>query len=318
MYLVLKKASLWSILCCGTSLFSACQQSNEIEMENKSLRISVVAEIGNAASGRYAGDSPTNVGFTNNDRIGIFMDDDAAQEWTYASSTWTTANPVYWPDKTETHTFQAFYPYSAATSTTAVPMPSLKAQTGTMESISECDFLVASVSQTYGTDGTVSFQGDNAFKHISSLLQLTIKGTGDLASSTLKALQIAGSNIVAPSTYSFESEKVTLTPDVSSDALAVVPEQTMNGEDAIFYFIVNEKTDDSSTVTLTIEYETNGKTYEATLENFASNTFAGGKRQSYTITIKDSALIISGGEITPWTDGETMEDIVINGKEQSE
>ena len=88
----------------------------------------------------------------------------------------------------------------------------------------------------------------------------------------------------------------------------------MNGADATFYFILNAKSDESAPVTLTLEYTTGGKTYVASMTNFAGNVFAGGMQQSYTISVKDSYLIVSGGDISPWGSGETMDDIIINGQ----
>ena len=50
------------------------------------------------------------------------------------------------------------------------------------------------------------------------------------------------------------------------------------------------------------------------MNNFAGNVFAGGMQQSYTISVKDSYLIVSGGDISPWGDGETLDNIIINGQ----
>lgn len=128
---------------------------------------------------------------------------------------------------------------------------------------------------------------------------------------------VEGVNLVAPSTYSFEDKSVTLHPDEQSDVLEAVLDQAMSGQDHSFYFIVNEKKDAASTVTLAVEYTSGGKTYVAQLENFANNTFMGGMRQSYTFIIKDSSLIISGSSISAWGEGEQMDDVVINGEERT-
>ena len=194
-------------------------------------------------------------------------------------------------------------------------MPDLKNQDGTMASLSNCDFLKATTNQSYGTDGVVEFKGDGKnFVHVSSLLKLTIKGDEDLQSSTLDKVSVSGKDIVAPSFYSFEDGTVTLSSDDSSDLLEVALEHEMNGADATFYFILNAKSDATDPVTLTLEYTTGGKSYVASMNNFAGNTFAGGMQQSYTISVKDSYLIVSGGDISPWGDGETLDNIVINGQ----
>lgn len=308
---------VWS--CIVMTFFSACQQAENEKNEVDELRMSIAASIKGQtemSDSRYSGTDPTTVDFDESDEIGVFVDGGSAIKWTYSTSGWGADEIIYWPDKTGTHTFYAFYPYSAATSYASVPMPSLLNQTGTLAGISECDFLVTSVSQTYGTDGVVRFQDDNAFRHVSSLLQLTINGKGDLSSSTLKKITITGTNIVAPTTYSFEDGAVSLVPDDASDELSLSMELELLNADKTFYFIVNEKKDASAVVKLSIEYETDGKMYVAEMEGFANNVFGGGLRQSYTITIKDSSLIISGASISSWGEGESLDDVVINGESQ--
>ena len=56
----------------------------------------------------------------------------------------------------------------------------------------------------------------------------------------------------------------------------------------------------------------------AQMSGFASNVFVGGMCQSYTITIQNDALVVSGAIISPWGVGESMDDIVINGEESTE
>lgn len=316
----LKRTFQQVLLCCGMTLFSNCQQ---VEIENvgsNALTMSLIANIGNFSEvpdSRYTGDDPNNVQFGGSDSIGVFMDGKDLLKWTYGLSGWTTNEPVYWPDKEDTHEFHAFYPYASATSIESIPMPDLRNQTGTLADVSKCDFLVANTAQSYGTTGTVLFQGDGkSFRHVSTLLKLIIKGDDDLKASVLERISIEGTNIVAPTTYSFVDKSVSLFPDAYSNVLDTSLEHEMNETDAVFYFIVNEKKDASSVVTLTIEYRTDGKSYVAQMENFAGNLFAGNTAQSYTLTVKDRTLLITGAEILPWGKGETLDNIVINGSEK--
>ncbi len=311
-----KKVLVWS--CCVMTFFSACQQAELENQKSDDWRMSIVASIGSpkdASNSRYAGDDPMQVVFETSDCIGVFVDNAPALKWTYGVSSWTSESLVYWPDKTEDHTFRAFYPYADASSAAEVPMPSLLNQTGTIASISQCDFLVANVTQSYGLDGVVNFQDEHSFAHVSTLLQFTFKGNGDLSSSTINKIMIEGVNIVAPTTYSFDTKTVAVHPNDESDVLEAALDREMGGQDQSFYFIVNEKVDDASAVTLAVEYTTDGKTYVAQLDNFAGNIFVGGMRQSYTFIIKDSSLIISGSTISPWGDGEQMDDVIMNGEE---
>lgn len=314
----LSQALKGSMLCVSIALMASCQECELTSSQSDDLAMSIVANISPAGSvthSRYAGSEPNLVEFTEGDEIGIFVDGSEPLQWTYGASGWSAGDIVYWPDKTDEHLFQAFYPYAEGATVTSVPMPSLKNQDGTMTSLSACDFLKATTTQSYGTDGVVEFKGDGKnFVHVSSLLKLTIKGDEDLQSSTLDKVIVSGKDIVAPSFYSFEDNTVSLSSDESSDLLEVALRHEMNGANATFYFILNGKSDATTPVTLTIEYTTDGKNYVASMNNFAGNVFVGGMQQSYTISVKDSYLIVSGGYISPWGTGETMDDIIINGQ----
>ena len=314
----LEKALKGGMLCVSIAMMASCQECELTKFQSDDLAMSVVASISpvsGASQSRYAGSEPNLVEFAEDDQIGIFVDGGEPVQWTYGSSGWSAGGVVYWPDKTDEHLFQAFYPYTEGATVDNVPMPDLKNQDGTMASLSNCDFLKATTNQSYGTDGVVEFKVDGKnFVHVSSLLKLTIKGDEDLQSSTLDKVSVSGKDIVAPSFYSFEDGTVTLSSDDSSDLLEVALEHEMNGADATFYFILNAKSDATDPVTLTLEYTTGGKSYVASMNNFAGNTFAGGMQQSYTISVKDSYLIVSGGDISPWGDGETLDDIIINGQ----
>lgn len=314
----LRKSLKGGMLCISMALMASCQESELTNSQSDDLVMSVVASISpvsNVAQSRYAGSEPNLVEFAENDQIGIFVDGGEPLQWTYGSSGWSADGIVYWPDKTDEHLFQAFYPYADGAVVDNVPMPDLKNQNGTMASLSNCDFLKATTTQSFGTDGVVEFKGDGKnFVHVSSLLKLTIKGDEDLQSSTLDKVAVSGKDIVAPSVYSFADDEVTLSSDESSDLLEVALNHEMNGTDATFYFILNEKSDATTPVTLTIEYTSGGKSYVASMNNFAGNVFAGGMQQSYTISVKDSYLIVSGGDISPWGTGEAMDDIIINGQ----
>ena len=225
---------------------------------------------------------------------------------------------VYWPSETRTHTFRAFYPYDEANDFTSVPMPKLLNQDGSIESISACDFLVANKTQSYGDDGIVEFTGaESSFKHVSTLLKLKFKEGADLEGAILNKVTIEGSYIVSPSYYSFENDgTVTLQPDDASDVLTATDlAYGMSGEETL-YFIVNEIQNATTPFKISVEYTVNEKSYMAQMSGFANNSFVGGMCQSYTITIQNNSLVISGAEISPWGVGESLDDIVINGEEK--
>ena len=315
-----KYSFVWS--CLVMTFFVACQQTEVENLKAEDMRMSISASINGqtkSPKSRYAGTDPSHVEFQTGDAIGLFIDSKPAIEWTLASSGWNTSEIVYWPDRTKSHTFRAFYPFAETLSCGTVPMPSLLNQTGTIESISACDFLVATKEQSYQEGDMVEFKGEDAsFKHVSTLLKITFKEGAELNGAILKKIAIEGTSIVSPSTYSFEDKIVTLTPDTNSDVLSVDGLSQDLSDGFTYYFIVNEKQDASSLVKLAVEYEINGMAYVAQLSSFAGNVFDGGMCQSYIITIQNNVLVVSGADISSWGVGESMEDIVINGEEASE
>ena len=309
------------------TFFVACQQAEVENPKADDLRMSIVASINGQSESpesRYTGTDPSNVIFKAGDNIGLFVDDKPAIEWIYGNGGWNpNGEMVYWPNKNE-HTFRAFYPYDEANDFTSVPMPKLLNQDGSIESISACDFLVTTKSQSYSEGGAVIFnkvdgENDYSFKHVSTLLQLTFQEGEDLEGAILNKITFEGTNIVAPSTYSFgrgdEEEGVKLKPDGASDVLATGELSKDLTDGQTFYFIVNEKKDATSPVKLAVVYTVNGKTYEAKAANLGNNLFEGGACQTYTFTIKNDVLVITGATIAPWGEGDDFPDISINGEE---
>lgn len=316
----MKYKNVLLVLCSFMACFSACEDTLSDKQESDELYMSVVARIGEAndvSHERYEGENVNNVEFSLGDGIGLFIDQAAAILWSYEAFGWITENSVYWADKENLHQFQAYYPCAnAASSVDNIPMPGLLKQDGSFESISKCDFLVAETKQSYGKNGVVEFKGEGkSFHHISSLVHLKINGAEDLAASTLTRISINGANIVTPSTYSFLTGQVALQSDKKTDLLEVDLAHAMDGKDANFYFILNEKNTDE-VITLTIDYTTGDKNYTAKLDKFANNTLVGGAQQSYSLTIKDSSLIITGNEVVSWDTGEEMDDIIIDAEEK--
>ena len=177
----------------------------------ENLEMSMVANIegsDNSGASRYVGGSPNAATFTNGDAVGLAVGEGEFVKWVY-NTTWKPEGAsVNWNDKTSNHNFRAFYPYADNASKGSVPMPELAEQTGDMICVAKKDFLVASKTQTYGTNGEVLFTGDDAFKHVSSLVALTLKAEGEL---TFKDAIIVGL-----------SQAVALIPGISRSGATIV------------------------------------------------------------------------------------------------
>ena len=316
--------------CFAASFFAACQQE-DVDGSFENLPLSIEANIGNSSGmpvGRYVGNEPNLATFGSGDAIGLMVNEGSFVKWTYADSKWSpTVNAVYWKDKVSNHQFYAFYPYESkeGMSLTYVPMPDLSIQDGSMSSLAEHDFLVTTKTQAYGSNGVVSFTKANGapFTHVSSLIQINIKGNGDLKNATITGISIEGKNITTLSSYSFDNGNVNLDTDpdnASDELLAEGLNRQMNFTDQTFYFIVNAGTVSLSDVDLTIAYASATKKYKAKLQGLGTGTetFVRGKQYSYTLKISDGVLTMTGNEIKEWETGNNVGEIVINGEEQQD
>lgn len=305
------------------ALLTGCQESEGVEEEGEKLPMSIEARINESGGASRSVEKPGKSEFSSNDAIGLFVNEQAVAKWTRnESNSWSTTPAAYWPDKTKSHNFYAFYPYVANASKSSVPMPDLTKQTGKAEDLATYDFLVATATQAYSTNsGVVSFTGNNAFHHVSSLIILKIDGSGDLSSSTINGISLTGTDIVTSSTYSFDnsSAPVSVAEGDKKNTLAVTGlNGTMSSTGLTYYFILNPNTVTRSAVDLVLDYTTGSDTYKAKKTGLGSESshYEGGKRYDYTLKITDGVLSISGGDIADWTSGGNMEDIVINGEKQ--
>ena len=308
----------WAAVCCMVMLVG-CQQAEEIQLNGEELQMKVEACIGKtvAVAGRYAGSAPNEVGFTAGDAIGLSVNGGSFVKWTTADgSNWTQeGDAIHWNNKTGSHDFCAFYPYVVDATSESVPMPGLTTQKGKMEELGAYDFLTASMDATYGDDGVVELE----FAHELALITIKLKDEGDLVSSTISKITIAGDDILTPGTYSFSEPDVSLASDEAEGvhSLAVDLNEAFPSGGKTFYFVVNPQTVALSEVDLTIEYkDKNEKTHIATLEGLGDSDakFESGKEYSYSLKVQSGVLVVSGNKIKDWETGiDNPDDIVING-----
>jgi hypothetical protein len=287
--------------------------------------MSVEASIVKTMGSRYAvkDEDPNQLTFADGNAIGVAVEGENFVSWTLNGSTWTpTGGTAYWKDKTKSYKFNAFYPFASVSEAGDITMPSLSGQDGTMATIATKDFLVTTKSESYATNnGVVSFTGGCSFKHVSSLVKITLKGEGDLLNTTINNITLKGDDIISTSTYKFLETgnpigMVTVATDETSDEISISPgDCTITAEGEVFYFIVNAGTITLDNVSLTIKYTSGGKIYTATLAQLGTSAqkFESGVFYTYGLKVADGILSISGNTISGWGDGQDMGDIVING-----
>ena len=319
------------------ALLVGCKQAEEINTENEKLRITIEASIGKdgVVTGRTALGDEGIVSFADNDKIGLSVNEGDFVEWTYdgEENSWEQNKDVatlYWDGKGY-HTFYAFYPYVDNATLTNVPTPNLTKQQGKKEELGIYDFLVTTKEQEYGEYGVVSFLGDYAFEHVSALISIELKGEGDLLSTmnnkvTLSNISIVGKNIVTNYNYSFTNSEVVVPVSDEDEGIDVLNVSANNmeltEEGFTYYFVVNAETVNLEDVDLIIEYKSGNKDYIATLygmhqEGSEITNFFAGKQYSYALKVTGGEIIVSGNEIDEWDEVINLDDIIINGVEQS-
>lgn len=303
---------------CIMAMLVGCQQAEEIQSNSEELQMKVEASIGKtkAVASRYAGDTPNEVAFTDGDAIGLSVNGEGIVKWTTSDGTnWAPeGDGIHWENKTEEHEFCAFYPYVEGASLASVKMPDLTKQKGEMSELGTYDFLTASMVAAYANDGVVSLE----FEHELALVTIKLKNEGDLVSSTINQITIAGDDIVTPGTYSLSDSDLSLSTDddKKENSLDVTLNESFPSDGKTYYFVVNPQTVALSEVGLTITYkDKNDITHTATLAGLGDSAakFECGKKYSYALKVQSGALVISGNSINDWESGVVMNDIVING-----
>lgn len=308
-----KRLILGGCLC--ILLCPACRQNESVNEDDLSLSMHAVVEGANL--GRTVTSSAGKTSFAAEDAVGFFMPEqqENAVKWTYTGSGWTSGTSLYWPNQTDRFEFCAFYPYVEGAARTRIPMPDLSGQTGNLDDLGRFDFLAARCVTDYQTEnGVVAFKGESSFKHIYSLIMVTLKKDAADKTMTLKTMKFEGENIVAPHYYSFHSEGTDgmqrVDQVVKKNVLELVKEVGIGEEGHASMVLINPSVLEVP-LNFSITYERDGKMYTATTNKMGA-TFESGKIYKYTIRVKKENLEIIGNEITDWVSGGSLDDIFID------
>ena len=289
-------------------LLAACQgQDVPTVTDEEKLPMSVQAEIENSSSAN-ARTSTTDggaVSFVAGDKIGLFVPNQISPVvWTYSGSGWTPGKTVYWKDKTSTYDFYAYYPCSgdvSAVTASAVPMPDLSAQTGTLEKLGDYDFLVATQDCSYGTTGAVSFTGEHQFKHVLSRVTFTFNVDEMGAGVVLDKVSLTADDLSNKISYSFSSQAIAPSSDSGHTIAAAIRSNTA---------VLLTPPLRNSTLTLAVTYTVGDKTVTLSDTTSALSLTAGANHQM-TVTVKQGGLIISDATVADWSDGSSLPGITV-------
>lgn len=294
-----------STLFVSAFLLTACSSAS-VDEPTADSPISIHALIRQVQQGRASVSNEGVCSFTTNDHIGFFNADGTLSKWTYNGTSWETATPQKWKDKSSLHTFYAFAPYVDNVTLTSVSMPVLKSQTGDLTGINAYDFLTAKASVSFSTaDGKVNFTEANALQHRNSLLTLIIKKTNETDAVTLDQLVLSGTDIASTSTYNLSTQETTISEHVSS--ITASPSTSISAEGYSSTFMIRPIDTD---VKVSITYTKDNVACKA--EGTITKDLLAGVWNQFTFRISQGVLTLVGNSIANWTREITADEIQIN------
>ncbi|MGL5272692.1 MAG: fimbrillin family protein [Phocaeicola sp.] len=292
-------------------------------MENPKTNgiISLEAQIGiPTVKLRYVNSNEVESTFTENDKIGLFRDDESVIGWEFKSNNWESEEVMYWNNADVAHNFYAYYPFleSERNPRTAIIMPTLKNQTGNLTDISKHDFLVSKLLNRKFTDGsTISFSSENSFKHVSSLVKLIFKAGGNLEGATLTSIELSGDMLSSTTTYSFDAAEGSQLVFEGELAYTTITASGLNvdmNDDRVFYFVANEYANATRPISLILGYTINDSE-KTIIVDFPETKFISGKLHPYAISIMNGAINVTGSAIEDWKNDVGLVEIVVDGTE---
>lgn len=237
--------------------------------------------------------------WTDGDRIGVTGAGFTNVPYVRENGKFVTDGTVIYFDDTETHTFNAYYPYQAEGGTVTVSTAADKQGTG-------IDFLFASGAtgdtrnpEVSFTDKTKDGGADNSFHHCMSLIKFTFKpGDGlrfsetEPAGYTLDGLKLEGTFDTATGTTAVTAaveSPITMQLGGATTSQVIILPQVVN-----------------SSLNLKVSY--NGQSYIAQLKLPATptaNFYTAGYAYTYNITLNNKDITVEEPEITPWEPGDS-------------
>ena len=306
---MIKRNYLWAAaLLLGLASCESQEVQNVSESNDDLLAVQIEAAISSGSAAR----SESEVGktaFADADELGLFaFGNTSVSKWTYSSSTWSAESTLYWPTKSTEYTFYAFYPYDENATLTSVPMPDLTAQDGTFSESN--DFIVASKTCSYNstTDGLVSFSGDDAFKHVYSMLTLAFTNGVD-ESLTLSSVTASLEGMMTQCYYNFENgaseESETAVDGITFSGLS----QVIESDGTYSLVFLTNAVATSGNLTITIVYTRDTTTYTATAEVSITGLEAS-THYTLSLNIAKNKLTLEVIDIEDWVDSD-MDDVTL-------
>ena len=272
---------------------AACNNDNE-NLNDGPVAAKFIADITPATRVNSEGTD-----WTDGDRIGLTGAGFTNVPYKRENGKFVTDGTTIYFNDTETHTFNAYYPYQAEGGTVTVNTAADKQGPG-------IDFLFASGAKGSTRSPEVSFTdktdkggADNSFHHRMSLIKFTFKaGDGIIF------------NGMEPAGYTLDGLKHEGTFDTATGTTAVTAAAespiTMQLGGATTSQVIILPQEVNSSLELKVSF--NGLDYTTTLPNPSkpeANQFSAGYAYTYNITLNNKGITVEEPEITPWEPGNS-------------
>lgn len=214
---------------------------------------------------------------------------------------------IFFQDASETVTFSAYGPYRDwtiapdAEGFNTVDMADSQMGREAQKSV---DFIHASGATASNASPTVTFTGDNAFRHVMSRLVIVVKiaGSGDFSDNALTegSYSLGGMKLQALFNPYTGEAKASDAPAVNDWYLNSLPSNT--GEGSVSYTAILPPQTLESALTFTAKVD--GQTFANS--SLIKPALESGKSYRYTITVSKTGMTVSGCTITDWTIGDDL------------
>ena len=257
--------------------------------------------------------------WSNNDAIGVnvtsigYTIGNNVKYTTTGDGNFTSDNPIYFADATETVNFNAYYPYQENVDGNGI------VNNWNMAEVKEgepcpADFLFATGATATKSSPQVQFTGDNQFKHCMSMIRLTFKaGKGINANNAILKNQLKLKGIYKTGSINTVKGEVTISGDRGIYESDVDDKSLKDG--VTCEFIVFPQSLDNNKMDIELEVAANGtiNSYTTSLPSSTNNEFKGGYQYTYTISINNTGVVIDNAGITKW---QTIEGGSLDAEQQ--
>ena len=295
-------------------LFAACANEEDGIGNSGPVAATVQADIVKNVTRATVDDT-----WSNNDAIGVnvtsigYTIGNNVKYTTTGDGNFTSDNPIYFADATETVNFNAYYPYQENVDGNGI------VNNWNMAEVKEgepcpADFLFATGATATKSSPQVQFTGDNQFKHCMSMIRLTFKaGKGINANNAILKNQLKLKGIYKTGSINTVKGEVTISGDRGIYESDVDDKSLKDG--VTCEFIVFPQSLDNNKMDIELDVADNGtiNTYTTSLGSSTNNEFKGGYKYTYTISINNTGVVIDNAGITKW---QTIEGGSLDAEQQ--